>query len=411
MARVKVDITGDASGFHSAMKSVKHSVEDIKTMIAGAFTAEAIGSLIEKTFDYADTIDKASLRMKITTEQTQALGIVAREAGTSLETIEGAFRKIEAARAKALGGDVRTRNLFKALGVSTADLSKSGNTIGLAGQVASAASHGSTDKEGVALQGLGLKSASSDLLALGDSLSNLDEEIQKLKAEGAIIPDEDIANMIRAKDEMEIVSNMLMAHVAPVISWLIEAVERYYVIFKAYWSNIFTAIVTMASDTLNYLIHLPKALAGTLTGNKKDNLSTNTEKFTSRIGEDLKDTIGSIGDEIKTGMSEYNTSLEAQLAKRAAQRKQSDTGVVAPISPAKTKKGGLSDYSDSLTSVGNMLGASFNNIGQVTSQLDVAKNQLKVTQDQTTILKSIDETLASFEENNNGGTDMSTLFN
>ncbi len=83
MSRVKIDIHADKSGFDAAIKGVHHTLGELKGLVAGAFTVEAVKSVIEKTVEYAETIDKASLRMKMTTEETQALSIVARDAGTS----------------------------------------------------------------------------------------------------------------------------------------------------------------------------------------------------------------------------------------------------------------------------------------------------------------------------------------
>jgi len=63
-------------------------------------------------------------------------------------------------------------------------------------------------------------------------------------------------------------------------------------------------------------------------------------------------------------------------------------------------KGGKAIYSDSLTSVGNMLGASFGGIGEVNAQLDVSKQQLVEQQKQNestnktlTFLTTIDASL------------------
>lgn len=374
MSRVKVDIVADKSGFDAAMKGIKSSLTDLKGVIAGALSVEAIEEIIGKTFEYADTIDKASLRMKLTTEQTQGLSIMAREAGTSLGAIEGAFKKIELARVKALGGNAKALASFKLLGIDIAQLQKPNNKIGLAGNLASAARNGSTDNEGVALQGLGLKKTAGDLAALGDSLQDFDRKINELKDAGRIMPDEDIANMVRARDELAAVGDTLMAHIAPAISTVIEGIEKYYVLFKAYWSNIFAAIITMAGDALTYIKSLPKAFLNSVTGGKGQGLGDVMKQFGSNIATDLKETIGNIVSDSSDGLDEYNKSIAAQMAARAKAR-ENKPEAISTVTPVKTKtENGGKIYSDSLTSIGNLLGSSFSNISSVTTQMDAAKS-------------------------------------
>jgi hypothetical protein len=375
MGRVKVSIVADKSGFDSALQGVKGSLEGLKEMVAGAFTVEAITALVEKTFEYADTIDKTSLRMKMTTEQTQALGIIAKEAGSSLETIETAFKKIEKARAKALGGNADELKAFKALGLSANDLSKGNNTIGIAAQVASAGAHGSTDKEGVALQNLGLKEASGDLIAIGDGLKDFDARLEELKGVGAIMPDEDIANMVRAKDELDVMGNMLMAQVAPAISGCIDFMEKYYIAFKAWFSNIFAAIGQMATDTMEFIKNLPLALGKSVLGiGGKDvkGVGQLSSQFGRNIANDTKETIGQILPETLAGLTAYEDKKQNMLDRRAAARLNKPEADTTPTAVHTHKQ---SIYSDTLTSTGNMLGASYASIKSVT-QIDLAKQQL-----------------------------------
>jgi hypothetical protein len=417
MSRVKVDITADKSGFESAVKGVEHSIEGLKEMVVGAFSVEAIAGIVEKTVEYADTIDKASLRMKMTTEETQALSIVAKEAGSSLETIEQAFRKIETARAKALGGDAKSVAAFKALGLDTATLSKSNNTLGIAGQLASAARNGSNDKDGVALGQLGLKKSAGDLTALGDSLQNFGEKVDELKSKGAIMEDKDIANIVRAKDELEIVGTTLMAQVAPWLSQLIEGLEEGWIIFQTVAQNTFTAIILMAQHTIDFIKGLSwksigdarQVAAGGIKGffNSGGNfIGAVTGAFTAAetggknpVNDYIKNIVGDVSDsfkgtssEIDIKLKEYADKIAAQLAARAKARenKPEAESKIIPV------KGNMKLYSDELTKSGNLIGASFQGVGSVVTALDVAKQQkasldkiAEISQTQTDLLTTI----------------------
>jgi len=402
VSRVKVDITADKSGLDTALKGVEHSIEGLKSMVVGAFSVDAIRAVVEKTFDYADAIDKTSLRMKMTTEQTQALSIVAKEAGTSLETVEEAFRKIEAARAKALGGDTASLKAFKALGIDTADLSKPNNTLNLASQLAVAARNGSNDVQGVALQNLGLKRSAGDLAELGDSLTDFGSKVDELKAKGEIIPDSDIANIVRAREELETVANDAMAKIAPVISQIIEGIEEGWIILETTAENTFTAIILMAQAAVEYIQNLKdnilkggkNIMLGAAKGFLEDgvvgaaiggatakdssggSVAKSTIDFAEKYGQIQIDAAKQNSQDLTDRLNEYQKGLADKLASRAKARESKPEPAAKVLPPGRQAR----VYSDALTATGNMIGASFNNAGSVASSLDVQKKQLNSLQ-------------------------------
>jgi hypothetical protein len=372
LSRVVVRIDSDKSGFDAGMKGVSKSLEGIKELVAGAFTVEAISSMVEKTIDFADSMDKASLRMKMTTGEVQTLSIIASEAGTNLETVENAFRKIELARAKALGGDKQTLAAFGALGVNMADLKKGGNIADLGSKVAKAASEGSNDKEGVALQNLGLRETAGDLTALGDSLGHLHEKEQELKAIGAIISDQDIANIVEMKDQWEELKQRGIASFAPILSGLFTGFQEFYVLFKSFFATVFASIMVLGDNAVTYIENLAKHfLSFGRDGKSVAGISIDA-------GKQSFDNLSSLGkdffSDVKDGFADLKTEKAARDAKRASLR--TDKGGATAIETVK----GPTDkkiYSDSLTNVGNFLGASFKGVGHVTSALDLQKQANK----------------------------------
>lgn len=428
-SRVQVKIDADKTGFDVGMKSIHHSFEEMKHMVAGAFTVEAVAGLVEKTFEYAETIDKASLRMKITTEETQALSLIAKDAGSSLETVETAFRKIELARAKALGGDKKSLASFDALGIDIKDLQKQGNITELGGKIAGAAGRGSNEFDGIALAGLGLKGAAGDLTAIGESLGNLHEKVEELKAAGAIMPDEDIANMVRAKDELEVISTVALAKIAPYISDAIEGVMMGAMMIKAAFTNLFSTIILLADHTLDYIKGLGASLSkggkgalsgavtgfatggiaggvtGLLTGAfSKDNKLT--KDFMGNVGNDIKTGWTGIGDDINDGLNEMAADKAKMLADRAKQRQNNGGEDLIPVAK-NTEKKEHKLYSDSLTAAGNFMGASFRGVGAIVNQMDVAKRQLNVSQKQNENQVKANDLLKTIADNtaNNESTD------
>ncbi len=389
MPRVNIKFDANVTTFDQAVKGIKHGLGELKSYIAGALTVEALVTLTEKTFEYADSIDKASLRMKLTTDEVQALGIVAGHAGSSLEKIEQAFQKIELAKKKALEGDKSSLDAFAKLGLNASQLQGS-DKLSLAGQLASAAGNGSTGVQGVALQELGLKKTSGDLAALGDSLKDFGKTVADLKEKGELLSDSDIANIAEAKDELEDLSKRVMAGFAPIISGTIEGLEKYYIIFKAYWSNLFAAVITIASDALEYLQSLPKAFWNSVTGQQGINLSTATQKVARRIQNDILASSNSFIEDTTTGLQQH----AEEKAKRDEDRKKRRTGNVTddditPTTKEKKSNGRSGFYSDNLTSSGNLLGASFDNISLATEQLNITKQQLSEQKKQSDFFKTL----------------------
>src|ERR1700721_538146 len=108
MSRVKVDVELNKTKFDSGMESIKGSLEGIKTLIEAAFVVEAAKAfkeVINKTIEYGEEIENAAVKTHLSTDEIQALGIAARDAGSSLDKITEAYEKIELAKAKALAGD------------------------------------------------------------------------------------------------------------------------------------------------------------------------------------------------------------------------------------------------------------------------------------------------------------------
>ena len=404
MPRVKIDLDLNKSNFDAGMKGVEKGISGLKNLVAGAFTVSAIVGFINKTAEAADEIDKASLRMKTAREETGGLKIVAREAGLALGDIEAGFKKIEMARAKALGGDIKALAAFSALGIGQNELSKSNNTMGLAGKIAGAARDGSNDKEGVAIQSLGLKKISTDLAAMGDSLQDFDSKIKELKANGQIMTDADIANIARAKDELEAFNERIQTTAATALGGSIGYFEGYFIILTSFWSRVFKAITGMAMDTIKYIIDLPSSIYGTLSGRKKG-IGNRTLEFGNDINKDIVGNLYGLVDDVKKGFSSRTERIEADRLRREKLINRppgtDDSSVSTDGMGAKNTEPFKKEiYSDNLTRVGNMLGASFSNMPQVSAQLAVEKDHFKESQTQTALFKIIADNTSKLGESN-----------
>lgn len=369
MARVKIDFVGDKSHFDGVVKGVKNEVGSLKGMVAGALTVGAAMELVNKTAEYADSMDKASLRMKLTVEETQALSIIAKDAGSNLETVEAAFQKIAIAREKALKGDKDAIANFAKLGVTQEQL-KTASKTDLAAKVAAGAGNGG-EAQTTALAGLGLKGAAGDLTAIGSALQNLNEKTEELKAKGAIMDDETIANIAEAKDQLELLGTTVMATIAPYISDAIDGFKIMWNTISIFIKNFFAAIILgfqNGIETITNLIKHPFSAKETITKGIKNSMEIGKSVFTDTAKE--------------TG--EYIDSLEKEKAERKktreANRKDNLNGVGADSSNTKENKSKSNKlFTDSLTSSGNMLGNSFGNVSAVTT-IDLQKQTIRATE-------------------------------
>src|SRR5512133_1282249 len=125
-SNVKINVTADGAGFNRVMNSVENRVKSLGTSIkghlAGAFGTAAIGAVAQQIIQYAGAIKDASEQLGITITQTQALKIIAEDAGGALENMAAMLEKVNSARNDALGGDAGKSAIFAGLGISRGQL-------------------------------------------------------------------------------------------------------------------------------------------------------------------------------------------------------------------------------------------------------------------------------------------------
>lgn len=131
IAALTVQIKSDASKFQSGMEKASKRMNKFKgdmkkagTVIAKNFiapiAAASAAMLIatNQAAEYADTIDKASIRTGLHRDTLQELAYVADQAGVNYSTIEGSITKLTRAMGDAQMGSKRQTEAFKTLGVS-----------------------------------------------------------------------------------------------------------------------------------------------------------------------------------------------------------------------------------------------------------------------------------------------------
>ena len=89
--------------------------------LAAAATATALAVIINKSFEYIDTLDKTSRRTGIATNTLQAFSLAAIESGSSTEQAFKGLEKFSRSMGDAASGLKTQADIFKDLGISLRD--------------------------------------------------------------------------------------------------------------------------------------------------------------------------------------------------------------------------------------------------------------------------------------------------
>lgn len=123
MAKVKVDITADGSGFHRVLGGIGSAVTGLKAKLAAAFSIGTIGYLSKQVLDFGDSIQAMADNFDISTDSAQRFAWAARNAGIEIGVIEKAMLGLDDAMRKALSpGGEKEKGILAKLGLTEKDL-------------------------------------------------------------------------------------------------------------------------------------------------------------------------------------------------------------------------------------------------------------------------------------------------
>ena len=91
-------------------------------MIAGAFSVGAVVNLARETIAFGGQISDLSERYGVSTDMVQKLKFAAEQSGSSVESMLGAFKKMNQAMLEAADGNADKQDAFQRMGVSMDDL-------------------------------------------------------------------------------------------------------------------------------------------------------------------------------------------------------------------------------------------------------------------------------------------------
>ena len=423
MSRVKVDITADKSGFDAAIKGVNRSFEDLKGLVAGAFTIEAIKSFTENTIEFAEQITNAAMRLNMTVEQLQVLKQAAKDNGVEFEKLESSLEKVSVAKERALRGDTKALSYFSQLGISKQDLKQNRSADLVFGKISAAVSSKNVESITEPLRKI-LGNSFGELMPL--LKTNITEVSDKLQAMGAIM-DTDTAVKLRViGEQFKGLGTILITLLAPAIVSLVESMEQVISKFlhfsfddknkpkeadkKSSWKDIWTNTKGVGKGLLGSL----DVVAGTVlpfTGLRDKGIDRMASAeldfqktgFNGGIVDKLVDSMAKGGNPA----DKFDAMMDAQKEKIKNLTDQLKHGGDKPVTVPNTNNNqkGVRIYTDELNRTGNMIGASFQGIGNVASALDLSRQQLAVLQNQAEQSSQQTDILLDIRDNTEPGSD------
>ena len=363
MARVKIDILGNSQDFNDAMKGVKRSLEMVKGYIVTEFAAkgvEVISDLSKKCLEFGSDLTNSSRALGITIEQVQVLKHLAEESGVEYDKLAESIAKVSVLRDKALKGDKDALKSFSDLGIGK-DKLQSENSMDILFKEIGSKVKGSNFNQ--------IAGPLSDILGRGFNQmlpalkTNVDEVSDSMKSMGMIMDAETAISLKVLDTELQTVSNILITVFAPA---LVKSVR-------------------MIEDAISSLLHFTfptdkeeestthKLGVGAVSGVLKAAFPSLTPLI------DVAPTVADVAAKEYSPAAKFDKFLKAQddqIAKLKADDDNAGKDITFAPKPNKPMMKHEKIYSDSLTSVGNMLGAGYQGIGQIDLQRQ-ANNKLE----------------------------------
>lgn len=219
--RASLDGKAWQAGLQKIEKQTGDSMSQLKNTIIGAFTAGAIIAASKKVLDYAGHINDLSQRLGVSTDKLQEFDFAAQQNGATLDTFTGFLEKLASARAKALEGNEDAIASFTDLGVSIDDL-KTKRLDQLTNQIANKVKDSDVQKIIAPLKEIGGKGA-GDLVAAFKS--GLDEAGQDARDSGTIIKEETIRQLDEIGDRFSTLGMQLQAGLAPILAGFSDGIQ------------------------------------------------------------------------------------------------------------------------------------------------------------------------------------------
>lgn len=251
-----VEVTCEGSKLEAGLKNAESATQKFQRKLDGwsvavgaamtaAFVgaAKALNSFFSSMIDKGDALDKMSQRIGISVEGIGKLSQMAQLCGSSMETFEGAIKKMQVGLEKAAQGSAEQQQAFQRLGLSITDLkAMSPEDQFLAVSKAMGGLTDQSERTAMAVQLFG--KSGTELMPFfnqgEEGISAMESKIEEL---GGVMSNEGSKAMAELKDAMTLLSNgiagtaqNIMASLAPAMTKAIEFLTKAFTATKQFLS-------------------------------------------------------------------------------------------------------------------------------------------------------------------------------
>lgn len=236
----------DGRAFEAELSKANHLAKGIAqgittglkhAVLAGVGIA-TVEQAISKTVESVNELVDASKRLGIAPEQLQVLKQAAKQSGVELDQLASAFEKIDIAREKALipGAEgSRARRAFGALGIGGDMLHNMTAANLFTGPMAAAVHNTNPEQLGIAFREMGIKGFGPLIAVMRTDFDRLGKHMHQF---GSIIDSESIAKIKLLGNEFSLISNIVVAHLAPAILKVVDVILHAIAGLSSAWASI-----------------------------------------------------------------------------------------------------------------------------------------------------------------------------
>ena len=228
----------DGSAYESGLKRASSVTDKFRSSVGGqlgaALSVAAIGTFVSKVIQSVDAIGDLSEQLNISTDDVQRLQVLASQTGVSFEAMAKSITAVSQERLKAIEEGGKSREYFRALGFSVAELNdKSLSNIDLISRM------GQAHKDA----GSSAQTQAAMIAILGEKAFKAASAMAKLKEMGPIdlISKEQIDQVGKLSDRLDEIGRQVTVAVTPEVTLLGYEVEKIAKELITY-NNMFTSV-------------------------------------------------------------------------------------------------------------------------------------------------------------------------
>jgi hypothetical protein len=394
--QLSLDGSGWQRGLNQAGAAANHFASDqlgeLKGKIAAAFSIGAIEEISRATIEYAGKINDLSDRLGVSTDYLQQMDYLLKQNGSSAEDLAGVFERISAARADALSGKADAISNFQKLGITQQ-------------QIASEAPEKILDAIGKQFKTLGnspqLTAAFREIGGRGAGvlipsfMEGLEEGRANAVAAGAVISESVIIQLDEIGDHFDQFKTVLISTFAPALLTVFQFIEYLASQIRATMGAIYGFV-----SNLNIPQLLVAALKGFASGGIAGAVKNvaNSDSFNAAFNAAAQNVAAEDADYQKN-IAATNARVEEKSRARAIARQAQSINSTSPSGVFQKR----TIASDSLTSVGNFLGAGGNAITSIAhKQLKAAETSVVINRELSKVVGNIYDLMKSPPKNQIG---------